>query len=105
MPRQCEFISENVSGGTTQEQALRSPEEFVKGKNFKSFIIGPWVCVQRWGTAGDTFFMEMNSLARAMMAVNEWKAAPMSRCLIAVLLSAVLQGFAHISGASSHCAG
>lgn len=76
MPRQCEFISENVSGGTTQEKALLSPEEVVKGKIFKSFIISPWVCAQRWGTAGDRFFMEMNSLARAMTAVNEWQAAP-----------------------------
>lgn len=50
--------------------------------------------MQRWGTAGDTFSMEMNSLARAMMAVKEWQASSTSRYLTKVLLSAVLQGFA-----------
>lgn len=56
MPRQCEFIAENVSGGTTQEKALLSPEEFVKRKIFKSFIISPWVSAQRWGDCWGQIF-------------------------------------------------
>lgn len=55
MPGPYEYISENVSGGTPQEKVLLSPEECVKEKSFKSLIIGLWVGVQCWGTAGDRF--------------------------------------------------
>lgn len=60
MQGQCELISENVSGGITQDKVVLSPEEFVKEKNFKSLIIGLSICVQCWRSTGDRFFMEMN---------------------------------------------
>lgn len=64
-------FQKNVSGGTTQEQALLSPEEFVKGKilNHSSSACG-YVC-----NAGGHIFHGDEFISRAMTAVNEWQAA------------------------------